>query len=91
MRGWLIAAAMAAAVAAGGGCLEVDAPDGLLQCSPVPGRACPEGYYCEQGSMTCWRLGESPDLAGFFNYPYRADLAYQQFGPFVQDMSKGHD
>lgn len=38
------------------GCLEVDAVDGSLICSTVPGRACPKNYYCAPNN-TCWREG----------------------------------
>jgi hypothetical protein len=44
-----------------GGCLQVDSPDGTLFCSPVPKRACPEGFYCLPGDNTCWRIGHYPN------------------------------
>jgi hypothetical protein len=44
-----------------GGCLEVDSPDGTLQCSLVPERACPEGFYCLASDNSCWRVGHFPE------------------------------
>ena len=46
------------------GCLQVDSPDGTLQCSNVPHRACPEGFYCLAADNSCWRIGHFPtDMA----------------------------
>ena len=46
------------------GCLAVDSPNGSLFCSDVPGRACPEGFYCLSPDNKCWRIGEFPgDMA----------------------------
>jgi hypothetical protein len=74
--------AVAAAVAAQGGCLQVDAADGLLTCAKVTGRECPMGYYCEPLSNSCWRNGDFPDLAT----PVY-DFATQPFPDFHRDMS----
>jgi hypothetical protein len=51
------------------GCLAVDSPDGTLVCSPVPKRACPEGFYCLAADNTCWRYGHFPgDMALPFHF-----------------------
>lgn len=57
---WLVLAAFVVA-----GCLQAEAPDGLLTCSDVPGRLCPENYYCAP-DKTCWHNGHAyfvPDMA----------------------------
>ena len=52
------------------GCLVLDAPDGELQCSEVPKRACPQGYYCLMPDRRCWRDGHFPaDLAMPSTFP----------------------
>ncbi|MGZ3426350.1 MAG: hypothetical protein ACXVCV_06855 [Polyangia bacterium] len=52
---------LAVALVGFAGCLEVDSPDGTLQCSTVPKRACPEGFYCLAADNTCWRVGDYPE------------------------------
>jgi len=52
---WLV---LALSLVGAGGCLQIDSPDGSLICSTVPGRACPEGFYCG-GDNRCYR-GHSP-------------------------------
>jgi hypothetical protein len=34
-------------------CFSLTPPDGTIQCSPDPGRACPNHYVCFEG--TCWQ------------------------------------
>lgn len=58
------ALALAALVFIAGGCLDIDSEDGTLVCSTVPGRACPQGWYCAWNDR-CYRDGDSapmPDL-----------------------------
>ena len=71
---WLALAALvvaAGSIAAAGvsGCLAAEAPDGLLTCSDVPGRLCPQDYYCAP-DKTCWHNGHEfhppPDMTRFF-------------------------
>jgi hypothetical protein len=62
---WLSFAALLLA-----GCFQAEAPDGVLTCSNVPGRLCPENYYCAP-DQTCWQNG----------HPYKVDLSSLPLGP----------
>ena len=72
--------------------MQIDTPDGALKCSPVQGRACPEGFYCLAGNYTntCWRYGHFPaDMAepGGFNPGGNEDMSI----PIGDDLSTGLD
>jgi len=41
------------------GCLDANVDNGVLQCSDVPGRACPRNYYCANNHY-CYRDGQGP-------------------------------
>lgn len=62
---WL---SLAALLLAASGCLESEAPDGLLNCSTVPGRLCPHSYYCAP-DRTCWRVGHVFKPSRDFAFP----------------------
>jgi hypothetical protein len=89
------------------GCLESDAPDGTLTCSTVPGRLCPQNYYCAP-DHTCWHNGDPFKMAPDFAFPFfnpgppddlsvpidNGDMAIPIFGgdmAVVVDMSQPGD
>ncbi len=82
--------ALAVALFGFAGCLQIDSPDGSLACSDVPGRACPEGFYCLATDNRCWRDGHFPsDMAdpGVFMFGPGDDLSI----PVENDMTEGLD
>jgi len=42
------------------GCGGSDPPSGSVICA-AQGRQCPDGFYCDQGTGTCWQNGSGPD------------------------------
>lgn len=61
---WFALLVTVVALGSTSGCLDIDTPDGVLRCSAVPKRPCPQGWYCLAADNTCWRDGHfPPDMA----------------------------
>ena len=50
------AIALAAVILLAGGCLEINSPDGTIECRDAPTRQCPHRFYCAWNNR-CYRDG----------------------------------
>src|SRR6185503_19829998 len=46
-----------------GGCLTPHPGDGAVKCNHGSGATCPDGYFCDVPSDSCWRNGHTPSPA----------------------------
>lgn len=76
------ALALAALMLLAGGCLEISATDGAIECSNVPDRLCPHHWYCAWNNR-CYRDGHAAppmDMGG-------PDLQTPDFSTSDDDLS----